>query len=287
MTLSLVGLDKYLRAEGCTVELLPDWDTRGHAGTLSPDGGLLHHTAGHKDLGIVLHGRPDLAGPLANLYLRQNGHVVLVAAGVCWHAGRGSQQVHSEILRETVVTSDPRFDAASRDLPDDMSIGNLRYLGIEVENDGVEPLTAAQLDALPRVMAGCVRFNKSRGWKTAYRWRHHRQHTRRKVDMHHRGDLWTAANARLKPIKVVNRVANRVLTPKPTPIAPPAPAHREIDMLIVLDPDSPKQFVCDATTKRHITQGERAVYVAAGVPYVDIPNVAARREFLANLTEAS
>lgn len=230
MTLALVGLDRYLRAEGCTVELLPNWETTGHEGTLSPEGGLLHHTAGHKDLGIVVHGRPDLAGPLAQLYLRLNGHVVLIAAGVAWHAGKGSQRVYEEILREAVVTSDPQFDAAVRGLPDDMSLANFRYIGIEVENDGREPLTPAQLDALPRVMAACVRFNKSRGWKTAYRWRHHRQHTRRKVDMAHRGDLWAAANARLKPTKVVTRVITRAVTSKPTPI--PAPADTGGRMLI-------------------------------------------------------
>lgn len=229
MTLPLVGLDRYLRAEGCTVELLPGWETRGHDGTLNPEGGLLHHTAGHKDLAVVLHGRVDLAGPLANLYVRRNGHVVLVAAGVAWHAGPGSAIVYGEILREQLVTSDPSFDAAVRKLLDNMATANSHYIGVEVENDGHEPLTPAQLDALPRLMAACVRFNKPRGWRTAYRWRHHRQHTHRKVDMAHRGDLWTAANARLKPTKVVTRVISRAVTPKPVPIPAPAPPPQEDD----------------------------------------------------------
>lgn len=263
MTLALVGLDKYLRAEGCTVELLPDWESRGHVGILNPHGGLLHHTAGHKDLGIVLHGRPDLAGPLAQLYLRQNGHVVLVAAGVAWHAGKGSRLVYDEIVREALVSSDPRFDAADRGLLDDLSLANFYYLGIEVENDGHEPLTDEQLDALPRVMAACVRFNKTRGWRTAYRWRHHRQHTARKVDMAYRGDLWTAANARLKPTKAVARVVNRVTTPKPVPI--PAPASTGGRMLVKFS--GPEVYEVVGSHLEHVTA---AAFAARGLTWSQV-----------------
>lgn len=56
---------------------------------------------------------------------------------------------------------------------------------------------------------------------------------------------------------------------------------KEITMIIVLDADGHKQWLCDANTRRHIGLPERNVLVAAGAPYVggDHPS-ADRTEFL-------
>jgi hypothetical protein len=90
-------------------------------------------------------------------------------------------------------------------------------------------------------------------------------------------------------IKLLLEVTKPAVKPAPVPAPAPAPEppqHKEIDMLIVLAADGQTQYVCDAKTKRHITQNDRAVLVAAGVPYVG-PNVpvAARSEFLTHLSE--
>lgn len=90
-----------LRRAGIEVREVSGWEQRGRdfAGAspvFSPKGFVLHHTAGPKksdtssptpSLGIIINGRSDLTGPLANLYLGFNGVCYVVAAGVANHAG--------------------------------------------------------------------------------------------------------------------------------------------------------------------------------------------------------
>jgi hypothetical protein len=81
-----------LRAEGLTVIEHDGWRDRGHGDFRDIRGVLCHHTAGGgaNDWRVVQNGRPDLPGPLAQLVLERDGMFRVIAAGVCWHAGRGS-----------------------------------------------------------------------------------------------------------------------------------------------------------------------------------------------------
>lgn len=69
-------------------------------------------------------------------------------------------------------------------------------------------------------------------------------------------------------------------------IAHPPAENKEIHMLIVLDENDHKQYLCDANTKRHIGMPERNVLLAAGVPYVGADHDKAdREEFLSKREE--
>lgn len=86
-----VWLADVLRAEGLKVIEHDGWRDRGHGDFGDIRGVLCHHTAGGgpNDWRIVEFGRPDLDGPLAQLVLEKDGSYRVIAAGVCWHAGRG------------------------------------------------------------------------------------------------------------------------------------------------------------------------------------------------------
>jgi hypothetical protein len=88
------------RLRGLTVVEVAGWRERGNEFPVRPDGALRHWTAGAAtgdtpSLGVVTHGRSDLAGPLCNLYQSRrvdaNGLDVVyaVAAGKANHAGDG------------------------------------------------------------------------------------------------------------------------------------------------------------------------------------------------------
>ncbi len=84
-----------LREAGLKVVEEDGWEDRGRE--MYPiEGVLCHHTAGegpsHGDdpsLGIIINGRSDLRGPLAQLLLARDGTYHVVASGRCNHAGRG------------------------------------------------------------------------------------------------------------------------------------------------------------------------------------------------------
>lgn len=70
---------------------LPNWQQYGHGDYGRIWGVMVHHTGNARaDAMSIRNGRPDLQGPLSNLHIAQDGTVTVVAAGVCWHAGRGS-----------------------------------------------------------------------------------------------------------------------------------------------------------------------------------------------------
>lgn len=125
-----------LRAEGLTVIEHDGWRDRGHDDFGDIRGVICHHTAGGgpRDWEIVQYGRPDLPGPLAQLVLERDGTYRVIAAGVCWHAGRGSW------------TGWPTNNA------------NYHCIGIEAVNDGRgQQWPAVQLDAYKRGVAAILR----------------------------------------------------------------------------------------------------------------------------------
>lgn len=87
-----VWLADVIRAEGVAVVEVEGWKTRGHGDYRELLGVLGHHTAGggSNDWRVVLNGRPDLEGPLAQIVLEKDGSVKIICVGVAWHAGKGS-----------------------------------------------------------------------------------------------------------------------------------------------------------------------------------------------------
>lgn len=88
-----VWLADVLRAQQpkLTVRELPAWQQYGHGDFRDIRGIMIHHTGNARETAdSIQRGRPDLPGPLSNLHIAPDGTVTVVAAGVCWHAGRGS-----------------------------------------------------------------------------------------------------------------------------------------------------------------------------------------------------
>lgn len=90
----LTGLADEFRRWGLDVVELDGWKTRGrpHSFSFDPTHVLFHHTAGPAtgltpSLHVVRDGRPDLSGPLAQVYIGRDRKVYLVAAGRANHAG--------------------------------------------------------------------------------------------------------------------------------------------------------------------------------------------------------
>jgi hypothetical protein len=65
------------------------WENRGRTwSVLRPDYVVCHHTAASIDVDkLLIEGRSDLPGPLANLALHRDGTVVLLASGLANHVG--------------------------------------------------------------------------------------------------------------------------------------------------------------------------------------------------------
>lgn len=138
MTFSLIWMPEVLLKAGLKVALTEAWEMRGH-GDIGPIRGILcHHTAGQRtgnmpSLNTVLKGRPGLDGPLAQLGLGRDGTFYVIAAGLAYHAGKGSWQ--------------------------GVSTGNTNFIGIEAENTGLpndQPWPDVQMDAYRRGVAALL-----------------------------------------------------------------------------------------------------------------------------------
>lgn len=89
------GVKEAILDWGLVVVEVPGWQFRGSS-DFAPRGHVIHHDVvpdqpGDSDHipGIIVAGRPDLAGPLANFWLERDGNVHLCAAGKANHAGEG------------------------------------------------------------------------------------------------------------------------------------------------------------------------------------------------------
>jgi len=135
-------LAERLRAAGLTVHEVEGWKERANSsnGSFSPQGFVVHHTAGAPPsagvapgLEIVIYGRPDLSGPLANVYLDFNGDAYTVAAGSANHAGQPDNGSYKGMT------------------------GNSSAWGMEIEHPGTYPLEAGRIEAAARVVAATIR----------------------------------------------------------------------------------------------------------------------------------
>jgi hypothetical protein len=138
MAKSLLWLPDVLKAAGLKVTLVDGWQDRGRGDVGKILGVLCHHTAGPKtgnmpSLDILVNGRPDLPGPLAQLGLARDGSYYVIAAGKANHAGKGNWK--------GIVN------------------GNTHLIGIEAENTGLpddSPWPRAQMDAYSRGVAAIL-----------------------------------------------------------------------------------------------------------------------------------
>lgn len=125
------GLARVARKTGYPVVERPGWKTRGHGQMGEIKSIICHHTASADNgnapaLGYIESNRGALPGPLAQFVLGRDGTIYVVAAGLCWHAGKVGNAAH----------------------------GNRNAIGIEAENDGRgEKWGPAQYDAYVKLCA--------------------------------------------------------------------------------------------------------------------------------------
>jgi hypothetical protein len=146
MSFSLTWLSQVLLDAGLKVAEQPGWQNRGRGDVGPIKGAICHHTGGPltgnmPSLGIIINGRPDLAGPLSQLALGRDGTFFVVAAGRCNHAGLGNWQGFAG--------------------------GNTNFIGIEAENTGKingplnDPWPSVQMDAYRRGVAAILKKIKA------------------------------------------------------------------------------------------------------------------------------
>ena len=132
----LMGLPQILRDYGLDVIETDGWKTRGDEFADTPKVVVAHHTASNAHSGnmptlpTLIHGRPDLPGPLSQVGLARDATVYVVASGKANHAGPGKW-----------------LDVTTSSLT----------VGIEAENNGLgEPWPRRQVDAYDRVCAAML-----------------------------------------------------------------------------------------------------------------------------------
>lgn len=132
------GLADRLRKAGLTVKETDGWKSRANSqgSSFFPRGAVTHHTAGAPpsagvapSLGVIINGRSDLAGPLANVYMDYDGVVYTIAAGGANHAGSGGWRGLT---------------------------GNSSVWGLEIEHPGTSKLDEKRYELAARVQAACI-----------------------------------------------------------------------------------------------------------------------------------
>jgi hypothetical protein len=141
-----------LRAAGVTVHEWPGWESRGNGQSSAYEGGIVHHTATAfgSAPSILVNGRSDLPGPLANYAGNADGSLTVIAAHPANHAGASG----GRSMGPLPVTS----------------LFNKRVLGLEIVYPGTVPMRDAQYRAAliwTRVVADVV------GWGDRERVRAH------------------------------------------------------------------------------------------------------------------
>lgn len=138
MSFKLTWLSTVLKNANLKVAEVPGWMNRGHGDVGTIQGVMCHHTAGPRSgnmpsLNTLVKGTSNITGPLSQLGLGRDGTYYIVAAGRCFHAGKGSW----------------------RGLTD----GNRSFIGIEAENTGTHadfPWPDVQMDAYRRGVAAIL-----------------------------------------------------------------------------------------------------------------------------------
>jgi len=138
MSPRLMWLPDVLKEAGLRVAKVDGWEDRGiEVGETF--GVICHHTGGRREgnmpsLRVLIDGREDLSGPLAQLGLGRDGTFYVIASGRANHAGAGVWQ--------GIMT------------------GNTNFIGIEAENTGNDddlPWPPVQLEAYQRGVAAILK----------------------------------------------------------------------------------------------------------------------------------
>jgi hypothetical protein len=101
MVFSLTWLPDVLQRANLKTAEVPEWRGRGRGEMGRVRGVMIHHTVGlptgnMPSLNLLVRGRADLAGPLAQLGLGRDGTFYVIAAGRANHAGKGEWARHQD-----------------------------------------------------------------------------------------------------------------------------------------------------------------------------------------------
>lgn len=234
------GIPGALQRYGLDVDVVSGWQSYGSS-SFNPGGVVGHHTAGPKtgdrpSLSVCVNGRPDLPGPLCNVFLPRGLTTaqqapVVVAAGRANHAGEGGYHGLS---------------------------GNSSVFGIEAEDDGVDGIwTQWQLWAYPRVVAGLL-WLAGREDEAEWYCSHRTWAPERKIDPTGISDSWMRSQ--------VNAVFN--------PPASPPEDEMPLPALMVASGQT-QQYYCDGNVKRKVVTAQVSDYLqnVLGLPlYTGAPS---------------
>jgi hypothetical protein len=155
--ISPTQLKAALKKFGCKVRYIDGWETRNRGsrgdGWGPVYGFMVHHTgddaADSIDRQVIINGRSDLPGPLAQFGLNDDGTVDVIGWGRANHAGPGDPDVLKVVISENYGSYPP---APNEKITD----GNARFWGVEtyysgshkpVQYDAMVNLAAAVCDA--------------------------------------------------------------------------------------------------------------------------------------------
>ena len=185
-----------MRAAGLSVIEVEGWQNRGRpasTGSFNPRGATTVHHVGARTsqsnpaagLQLLITGRSDLPGPLAQIATDYNGNVYIIAAGRANHAGR--------IGKPGVVGMPLGGD------------GNEHSIGNEVMTDGTQKMPKAQEEAIA-LAAAVITLHNARNSTWAHR--HEDISPTGKWDL----GQWTTAELRRRVANAQNFVAKKKTT---------------------------------------------------------------------------
>lgn len=178
------------------------------------NGFVVHHTGDdapdYKDRAVIVNGRADLPGPLAQFGLDDHGVVELVGCGRANHAGGGDPRVLAEVVHESYgdYPSPSRYHDGS---PGEVD-GNTHFYGVETYYSGGHAMTAAQMGSLVLLLAAIC---------DAHKW------SAKSVIGHKEWSDWKSDPGHVDMKLLRRAVAARLKAGPPKPAAPkpvPAPA---------------------------------------------------------------
>jgi len=195
------NLPQFLRQEGLRLVLAPNWKNGRPGRTLRPRAIQVHWTATpsaspsnpRPTSNVVRNGWGSLPGPLYHILVGQDGVVELISVNAANHSGRGNSAALS-----AASASGRRLAWNHRPGADNASPNDLTY-AVSADHSGSGQMPAAQRDAMVRVLAALIRFERSCGgsWG-ANRIYHHASSTRRKIDVRGWPDLVPLVETRLR-----------------------------------------------------------------------------------------
>lgn len=144
----------------CKVRYIDGWETRNRGdrgdGWGPVIGFMVHHTGDDApddaDRRIIINGRTDLPGPLAQFGLNDDGVVDVIGWGRANHAGPGDPDVYAAVRDESYGSYPPKPDQKLRD-------GNAAFWGVETYYSGSHK--PVQYNAMVNLAAAIV---DAQGW---------------------------------------------------------------------------------------------------------------------------